>query len=79
MADDVTGVNEAAGLFELIGEDREDFALVGELGRDEFRLGELRGRLNDGCCRRFWGLGLEGAVLGLLSFCGHEAKVSSCI
>jgi hypothetical protein len=24
-------------------------------------------------------LGLEGAGLGLLSFCGHEAKVSSCI
>ena len=75
MADDVAGVDEAAGLFELIGEDREDFALVGEFRGDEFGLGELRGRFDGG----FWGLGLEGAGFDLLSFCGHEAKVSSCI
>ena len=50
MTDDVTGVNESAGLFELIGEDREDFALVGEFRGDEFGLGELRGRFDGGCC-----------------------------
>jgi hypothetical protein len=80
VADDVAGIDEAAGLFDLVGEDGEDFALVGEFRRDEFGLGELRGWFDDGCCRCFRVWGLEGAGLGgLLSFGGHEAKVSSCI
>lgn len=31
MSDDIAGVNEAAGLFDFVGEDGEDFALIGEL------------------------------------------------
>jgi len=88
VADDVAGVEVAAGLFDFVGEDGEDSAFVGEFGRDE------AGFFCDG-----WGffdgdgvgwlgsLGLEGVgfgglfrlVGGLLYLCGHEAKVSSCI
>ena len=74
VTDDVAGVDEAAGLFDLVGEDGEDFTLVGEPGGDDLWLCELRLRFDGGCG------GLEGAGLGeLLSFGGHEAKVSSCI
>ena len=30
MADDVAGVDVAAGFFDFVGDDGEDFALVGE-------------------------------------------------
>ncbi len=43
VADDVADVDVAAGLLDLVGEDGEDFALVGEFGGDEARLG---GRLS---------------------------------
>ena len=39
VTDDVANVGVAAGLEDLIGEDGEDFALVGELGGDEFCFG----------------------------------------
>ncbi len=35
VTDDVAGVEVAAGLFDLVGEDGEDSAFVGELGGDE--------------------------------------------
>ena len=74
VADDVAGVDETAGLLDLVGEDGEDFTFVGEFGGDDLWLCELRLRFDGGCG------GLEGAGLGeLLSFDGHEAKVSSCI
>ena len=78
VADDVAGVDETAGLLDLVGEDGEDFTFVGEFGGDDLWLCELRLRFDGGCgcCLG----GLSGAGLGeLLSFDGHEAKVSSCI
>ena len=39
VTDDVAGVDVAAWLLNLVGEDREDFALVGEFGGDEARFG----------------------------------------
>ncbi len=35
MADDVADVDVAAGLFDCVGEDGEDFAFVGDFGGDE--------------------------------------------
>ncbi|WP_433963800.1 hypothetical protein [Tunturiibacter gelidiferens] len=80
MTDDIAGVDEAAGFFDLVGEDGEDFAIVGEFGGDELWFGKLRSWFDGGCGWWFRGLCLEGAGLGgLLSLYGHEAKVSSCI
>ncbi len=39
VADDVADVDGAAGLLDGVGEDGEDFAFVGEFGRDEARPG----------------------------------------
>ena len=80
MADDVAGVDEAAGLFYFVGVDVEDFAFVGELGGDEAGFfcvgwGFFDGGL--GLKRGFRGLGRF--FNGLLYLGGHEAKVSSCI
>ncbi len=44
VADDVADVGVAAGLFDLVGEDGEDFAFVGEFGGDEAWLWRLGGR-----------------------------------
>jgi hypothetical protein len=78
VADDVAGVDEATGLFDLVGEDGEDFTFVGEFGGDDLWLREPRFGFDGGCGCGFGGL--NGAGLGeLLSFGGHEAKVSSCI
>jgi len=66
VADDVAGVDVAAWLLNLVGEDREDFAFVGEFGGDETRFGG-------------WSLFAGGGGSGCLSFGSHRAKVSSCI
>ena len=67
MADDVAGVDVAAGLFDFVGNDGEDLAFVGELGGDEPGLGE-----------RFFLSGYDGGG-GCLYLGRHRAKVSSCI
>jgi hypothetical protein len=41
MADHVASVNVAAGLLDLVGDDGEDLAFVGELGRNEARFAGL--------------------------------------
>ena len=67
MADDVANVDVAAGLFDFVGDDGEDFAFVGEFGGDEAGFG-------GGC------LLVSGGGNGRRLYLGsHRAKVSSCI
>ena len=70
MADHISGVSRTAGLADLIGEDGEDFALVGELGGDQFGF--------DGGLFLICG-GLRLPSAGFLSWGDHKATVSSCI
>lgn len=65
VADNVAGVDVAAGLLNLVGEDGEDFALIGESGGDDAGFGG--------------GFPASGGGSGCLSFVNHRAKVSSCI
>jgi hypothetical protein len=88
VADDVAGIEVAAGLYYFVGVNVEDFAFVRELGGDEAGFFRDDWGFPDGDGGGWFGcLGLEGAgfgrllwlVGGLLYLCGHEAKVSSCI
>ena len=67
VTNDVADVDVAAGLFDLVGEDGEDFTFVGEFGGDELGFAE----------RLFLCGGFGGG--GFLYLGSHRAKVSSCI